>query len=388
MTTIAETDYLDGLWQRQRELGWSDRELARRLGISKSQVSDIRRGVNTPGKKFDKTVASLFPDILAPQKPEVVESTALAQAIDDFLTAKRIAGKSPRTVDDFYAVYLRHFLMWTQQSNVPQNPSLIRPTHIRSFIAYLKSAVGRWGSTHPEALKQMSPGGQHAYYRTLKAFFHWLVREEMIEKSPVSVVEPPSQPHTIIPIFDLEDIKRMLEACGDDSIGKRNRAIILVFLDSGVRLRELAQIKLTDIDVDEQRLQVWGKGSRERVVRFGTKTKQAIAEYLACREELNGGSEYLWLSREGKPLSRRRIGEMIADLGRQTGITDVRCSPHTFRHTCATNLLRSTRDLYGVKTFLGHSTVIVTEKYLQTFSSEDALETHEKAAIVDRLLEL
>lgn len=388
MTTTAEATNLDRLWERQKELGWSDRELAKRLGVSNSLISTMKRGLKSPGEIFSSRVASLFPDLMAAEKPEVPESTALSEAINDFLNAKRIIGRSARTVDDFYAIYLRHFLMWTQENRVPQIPALITRTHIRSFLAYLQSTVNRWGSDHPRARKQITPGGRHAYYRALKAFFNWLVGEEILEKSPVRPADAPAYQRPRIETFNLADIPRMLNAYGDDPLGLRNRAIILVFLDTGFRLDELREIEMPRIDFQRQTILVLGKGSKEREGRFSTRTKKAIEDWLPERDKFNASkSEYLWLTSKGSHLSKSHIYTIISALAVKAGITGVRCSPHTFRHTCCTELLRATRDLKGVSVYMGHAAVAVTEEYLKTFSSEDALQTHEKAAIVDRLFE-
>jgi integrase/recombinase XerC/integrase/recombinase XerD len=165
-------------------------------------------------------------------------------------------------------------------------------------------------------------------------------------------------------------------------IGARNRAIILTLLDTGLRLSELANIQLNDIDFDREIIKVMGKGAKERVVGLGVKTQKALLHYLLMRKD---NYPCLWLTEERKPFRAEGIQIMIRRLGKRAGITSVRVSPHTFRHTFGTQLLQNGLGEFAVQSLLGHSTLTMTRRYVATLNSEQAVQGYRKFSPVDNL---
>jgi len=159
--------------------------------------------------------------------------------------------------------------------------------------------------------------------------------------------------------------------------------MILVLLDCGLRVSELVGVQLQDIDWADQTIRVLGKGNKERVVPFGQGTKSALTAWLTKRASLE--TESLWCNHYGEPMRRWRVRDMLTDRGAKAGITGVRCSPHTLRHTCAVSYLRAGGDLLTLQRLLGHSSVAVTQRYLESIKSEDVANAHKAYSPVDRL---
>lgn len=160
--------------------------------------------------------------------------------------------------------------------------------------------------------------------------------------------------------------------------GCRNRAIILTFLDSGLRLSELAGIKLVDVKIGQGVIKVMGKGGKERLAPISKTTKNAILNYIKVR---NFGSQCLWLTEERKPMTARGVEIMIIRLGKYAGLSGVRCSPHTFRHSFATQAMLNGAPDWAVQQLLGHATLDMTKKYRETINAANALSFYQGNAV-------
>jgi len=158
------------------------------------------------------------------------------------------------------------------QSQGTKEPGEVTANHIRIFLLLLHD--------------RMKPASVHVYYGCVNRFFNWLLEENVLVHNPMERMRPPRVPKQIIQPFSTEDIRRMLVLLGDNSFrGYRNRAIILTFLDTGLRLSELAAIRLNDIDFDNGIIKVMGKGRKQRFVRVGKETQKAILKYLLQRKD-------------------------------------------------------------------------------------------------------
>jgi integrase/recombinase XerC/integrase/recombinase XerD len=217
-----------------------------------------------------------------------------------------------------------------------------------------------------------SPVGD--YYRCVKRFLNWMVEERVLKQNPMATIHPPKVPRKIIAPFTTEHIKSLLLLCDDRKfLGARDRAIILMFLDTGLRLSELTNIQIKDVDFDRETIRVMGKGARERVVRIGRTAQKALLHYLLKRQD---DLSRLWVSEERKPFNPRGVAMMIQRLGERAGIDGVRCSPHTFRHTFATQALLNGAGEFEVQSLLGHEGLVMTRRYTASLRSEAAVEGH------------
>jgi site-specific recombinase XerD len=180
----------------------------------------------------------------------------------------------------------------------------------------------------------------------------------------------------------------MIEVCdldyrsGARLLGSRNKAVILMFLDTGLRLSELTNIKIDDIDSERGWIKVRGKGAKERVVRIGATTQKALWRYLVYREK--NRSQNLWITEEGRPMKSAGIKVMVLRLKERAGVT-AKGSCHRFRHTFALHFLRRDRNPFNLQYLLGHSDLRMVRHYVSTLGMEDALKAHECASPADGL---
>jgi len=181
---------------------------------------------------------------------------------------------------------------------------------------------------------------------------------------------------------------RLIEVCDYDYknnaqlLGSRNKAIILMFIDTGLRASELANIKLDDIDSERGWIKVKGKGAKERVVRIGGTAQKALWRYLVFREK--NKYQELWITEEGRPMKVGGIQLMIQRLKERAGVM-AKGNCHKFRHTFALNFLRRDRNPFNLQYLLGHSDLRMVKHYVSTLGMEDALKAHENASPADLL---
>lgn len=201
----------------------------------------------------------------------------------------------------------------------------------------------------------------------LKAFFKFLVYEEVIEKNPASLIEGPKLGRKLPDTLDLPDIEALFAAIDlSTPEGQRNRTMLETLYSSGLRVSELTDLKISNIYDDIGFLRVIGKGSKERLVPAGKSALKHIAIY---RDQVRvhmtikpGFEDYLFLNRRGKSLSRVMVFNIVKDLATKIGLKK-NISPHTFRHSFATHLIEGGADLRAVQEMLGHESITTTEIY-------------------------
>ncbi len=309
--------------------------------------------------------------------------------VSGFVLTKQTEGKSPRTVE-FYSENLRRFLWYAQQAEWSDDIRLVTEWQIREFLGYVANEKCRWGlqgNGSETSQRKASFTTVHHYFVVLANFFGWVVREGFLEDSPTVKIKMAKPKDKVIKPYTGEEIKRMLDVCSLDYehnaklLGSRNKAILLVLLDAGVRLSELVGITLDDIDTSNGNIKVMGKGSKERVVRIGKVAQKALWRYLMHRPDNGRG---LWFSEEGRPFTSSGVQCVIRSLKERAGVTGSG-SVHRFRHTFALNFLRADKNVFNLQYLLGHSELEMVKHYVSTLGMEDALKAHELASPADML---
>lgn len=221
------------------------------------------------------------------------------------------------------------------------------------------------------------------YYKCIKRFFNWLVEEGVIDTSPMQRIRPPRIEQKVIAPYQPDHLKTLLSLCDPQTFcGLRNRALILIFMDTGVRLKEMVSMQIEDLDLERGVITVNGKGAKQRVVSVGIGARKVILRYLLSR---NDTQPCVWVTEERRPLTREGLATIFKRLARRAQLNNVRCSPHTFRHTFATRALMNGASEFEVQSLLGHSTLVMTRRYAATLKSEQAVIAHKKFSPVDNL---
>jgi integrase/recombinase XerC len=196
-----------------------------------------------------------------------------------------------------------------------------------------------------------------------RGFFNYLTRESVVASNPAVDIRAPKAARRLPGTLDVDQICQLLDIPGNDALAVRDRAIMELFYSSGLRLAELVGLSITDIDLADRTVRVLGKGSKTRVVPVGRKACDAIRAWLRERAALADIDETaLFVGRNGTRLKARAVQLRIAMWARRKGLPS-RVYPHLFRHSFATHLLESSKDLRGVQELLGHADISTTQVY-------------------------
>ena len=221
--------------------------------------------------------------------------------------------------------------------------------------------------------------------RAIRAFFNFLVRDGLLEESPMKNVPIPKVPRQFPRVLAPEQVVALLRACDRSSwTGVRNRAIVLSFVDTGLRLGELIGLDVGDVDLVGHRIRVrHAKGGKERFVYFGSTTARALRKWTKVRGYAPAHAPF-FVTRDGARLTRRNVQRILERLAKKAGLDGVKVSPHRLRHTAATLFISSGGPLPALKELLGHSSLRSTEIYLHMAGSLREIQT--MASPADRLL--
>jgi integrase/recombinase XerC/integrase/recombinase XerD len=315
---------------------------------------------------YHLTTASPYDAARSDLRRLTTAADSLADQFNSFLLNAQIE-LSPATVRD-YRYKLKPFIDYCRGAGASKVMD-ITTDNTRGFIASMQESN--------------SPKSVNDYYKVARRFLSWLVQEERLTKNPMLRVKCPRVPEIIIKIFTAEHIHKILLLCEDGTrTGIRNRAMVLVLLDSGIRLSELARIQVDDIDIQRGIITVMGKGAKQRVVGVSKPTLKAVIRYYEARP---GDHSQLWLTEEGKPITPAGISQIFKALKRRAGFSDVRLSAHTFRHTSGTMALLNGASEREVQLLLGHSTPRMTQHYTATITSQMVVERHKDFSPVSKL---
>ena len=309
----------------------------------------------------------------------------LSHAIDLFVVTKQSEGKSPKTVS-WYLNLLSRFADFVNDGDEVKLKD-ISVQHGRDFVSFLRAKTTRYDHHPFTDQKQggLAPRTIHAYVRALKAFGTWLYEDGLTSRDPFRHLKRPKLPEPVIKILSEQEIRTLDECINPNCfLGARLHAIVLLLLDTGIRAGELCSLTVENSLIDENKIIVWGNGSKERIVPFANGTKRALIRYLNTwrPEPVDDSADTFILSVNGSSLTYDGLAQCIKKLGVRAGIP--RLHPHLFRHTFAVNYLMNGGDVMSLKRILGHSTLDVTQMYIHLAESHIQVQ-HHKYSPVDRL---
>jgi site-specific recombinase XerD len=191
--------------------------------------------------------------------------------------------------------------------------------------------------------------------RSIRAFWSWLIEEEIIASNPFPRLKIPKPPKKITATFSPYQIELLLGVMSSSAEGYRDMVIILALLDTGLRVNELINLKIDNVWLEEGQIKVLGKGNKERLVPIGKQIRKLLWCYITqCRSEpARPNLDNLFLTRDGRPLTKNRVDSIIKRYGKTAGFTGVRCSPHTLRHTFCIQFLRNGANLFSLQQMTG-----------------------------------
>lgn len=215
---------------------------------------------------------------------------------------------------------------------------------------------------------------------SLRSFYKYLISKGIVDNNYFELIKNPRLDSSLPKYVKEEDIDKMfLVSDIRNNFGQRNNLIIRMLYATGVRVSELVNIRVSDININDRTIKILGKGNKERMVVFGNNTYEALKLYLdnGRRYMDTRGSEYLFLNKDGGRLSQRYVRKIIDDIIFKASI-DMHVSPHMLRHTFATGMLNNGADLVSVKDLLGHESLNTTSIYTHV-SDEKIKEIYNRA---------
>jgi integrase/recombinase XerC len=282
---------------------------------------------------------------VARERPEILDRRWIDSYLRHLARERRL---SPHTSSNYardvnaLAQYLEHAAISDWQR--------VDSQHVRVFAA--RSHAGG-----------LSPRSVQRRLSALRGYFNYLVREGVVSSNPAVEIRAPKAGRRLPGTLDVDQIAQLLEAPSGDALALRDRAIMELFYSSGLRLAELVGLAILDVDLADRTVRVLGKGSKTRVVPVGRKAVEALRVWLRERAALADIDETaLFVGRNGSRLKPRAIQLRIAQWARRAGLPS-RVYPHLFRHSFATHLLESSKDLRGVQELLGHADISTTQVY-------------------------
>ncbi|NQU80235.1 MAG: site-specific tyrosine recombinase XerD [Bacteroidetes bacterium] len=255
------------------------------------------------------------------------------------------------------SAYIHDIHMLTQYleaAHIEKEPAEIELSDLRKFVQWI-SKLG------------VTPRTQARVISGIKAFFIFLMFEEVIEINPTTLLETPKIGKKLPVVLSVEEIDRLLAAIDlSKPEGQRNKAMIETLYSCGLRVTELINLKISNMYPDLGFIRVVGKGNKERLIPISPKALKEINLYYQDRRRLpkieNSDGNIVFLNRRGKRLTRIMIFTIVKDLANKIRIIK-KISPHTFRHSFATHLVEGGADLRAVQEMLGHESILTTEIY-------------------------
>lgn len=231
---------------------------------------------------------------------------------------------------------------------IKKDVSDISVNDVRDYLAFLHD-------------KKYSNASVSRKISSLKSFFKYLEASEVISSNPLALISNPKKEKKLPSYLNYEDLEKLLSIPDvNTKEGKRDALILELLYSTGIRVSELCNIKMADVNFSEHKILILGKGNKERYTYYGSKCDVLLRDYIRCvRSDI---SEYLVQNKHGNRLNERTVRLIVSNNLRKSGI-EVHVSPHTLRHTYATHMLNDGADLKSVGELLGHENLSTTQIY-------------------------
>src|SRR5574344_1048661 len=284
--------------------------------------------------------------------------------IDDFSEYLLIDRKYSKNTIESYRDKLKIYYIYLDDNKL--NYKNVNRNNIKDYIKYLKD-------------KDEDERSIAHHISVLRGFYKFLMIEKIISNDPLEYIELPKLAKKLPKVLTIDEVNQLLDIKLNTAFDYRNKAMLELMYATGLRVSELVNLKLEDVDLDNDIVRTLGKGSKERIVPFGEYADNSLKIYInqyrdsLFKREVN---DYLFLNNHGHPMTRQGFFKILKELGNVAGIKKD-FSPHTLRHSFATHLLSGGADLRSIQEMLGHSNLSTTEIYTN-ISREELKDSYHK----------
>ena len=284
-----------------------------------------------------------------------------SEAIENYANYLRFEKNASENTIEAYVSDLQKLQDFAEQNLMNITPITISYEHLQEFL-YQISKIN------------YSERTQARWISSIKGFFSFLLEDELREDNPSALLETPKLGLYLPDTLSLEEIEKLISATEENTdLAKRNRCMIEVLYGCGLRVSELTELQISNINFKENYLKIQGKGDKVRFVPLADYTADFIKNYInniRSKQKINPKhSDILFLNSRGAQISRQMVFLIIKEIVRKAGIQK-NISPHTFRHSFATHLLQNGADLRFIQEMLGHSSITTTEIYTHLNTEE------------------
>ena len=303
----------------------------------------------------------------------ISESQRLWMALQDYLES--IKNLRPLTQQG-YRQRLEVFYAWCNEHEIALGK--INAKAVNLFVEHVRDTH----KSHHVSKPQISSHTLAGYVRVILAFLNWCIDssdyEQFVDPNVIHRIKLPKTEKTVIAIFTKSDLQALFVATEkefDEHLRVRDRAMLYLLIDTGIRANELVTLTIehTHLDPGDPYIKILGKGSKWREVGLGVQTRQALETYVQSYRKVVELSDPLFLNRYHEPLTVFGLENLVRRLGKWAGVKGVRCSPHTMRHTYACNyLMQGIGDIFKLSLLMGHEDIETTRIYLRTVQSRQA----------------
>ncbi|MCY8348057.1 tyrosine-type recombinase/integrase [Bacillus haynesii] len=306
----------------------------------------------------------------ATDKPEI-ELTDFETAFNSFIRECKLKNLSKHTVK-YYRDELLAFRTMLERQGISTKPGDMTLKIIKeNVIVYMMETLNRKETSINTRL------------RAIRAFFNFLEKDRQIYENPVRELSLLKQKKEVVETFSRDQLKDLLRQPDLGTFtGFRDYTIMLLLIETGVRVRELTDICVKDIRWEDSQIRIDGKGYKERLVPIQATMKRQLRKYVQIRGDVP--NEALFVTIDNTPLTIRQVQNRLRQYGRKANIKNVRCSPHTFRHTFAKMSVQNGADVFALQAVLGHTSLDMVRNYVNLFSS-DVMDAHKKFSPVEKL---
>lgn len=284
-----------------------------------------------------------------------------SEAIENYANYLRFEKNASENTIEAYVSDLQKLQDFAEQNLMNITPITISYEHLQEFL-YQVSKIN------------YSERTQARWISSIKGFFSFLLEDELREDNPSALLETPKLGLYLPDTLSLEEIEKLISATEENTdLAKRNRCMIEVLYGCGLRVSELTELQISNINFKENYLKIQGKGDKVRFVPLADYTADFIKNYInniRSKQKINPKhSDILFLNSRGAQISRQMVFLIIKEIVKKAGIQK-NISPHTFRHSFATHLLQNGADLRFIQEMLGHSSITTTEIYTHLNTEE------------------